>query len=204
MLIDHLVYAAPDLAAAVADVEERFGVRAAAGGRHVGLGTHNALLALGPRTYLEIIAPDPEQPDPAIPRPFGVDGVGHGGLVSWALACDDIDAAAAAARSHGYDPGGVVGAQRAGPTGAVLRWRLTLNALAGGLVPFLISWGDTEHPAGSAPPGLILESFHVEHPDPPSLGPALRALGADVEVRPATAPALVAHLSGPNGSKVLR
>ena len=28
MLIDHLVYAAPDLAAAVADLEERFGVRA--------------------------------------------------------------------------------------------------------------------------------------------------------------------------------
>lgn len=28
MLIDHLVYAVPDLAAAVAEVEERFGVRA--------------------------------------------------------------------------------------------------------------------------------------------------------------------------------
>ncbi len=50
MLIDHLVHAAPGLPAAVADVEERFGVRARAGGRHIGLGTHNALLALGPQT----------------------------------------------------------------------------------------------------------------------------------------------------------
>ena len=56
MLIDHLVYAAPGLAAAVADVEERLGVRARAGGRHIGLGTHNALLALGPRTYLAAAA----------------------------------------------------------------------------------------------------------------------------------------------------
>ena len=76
--------------------------------------------------------------------------------------------------------------------------------MVGGLVPFLISWGDTEHPARSAPHGLILESFHVEHADPPSLAPLLTALGADVEVKPAAAPALVAHLSGPNGSKVLR
>ena len=99
MVIDHLVYAAPDLAAAVADVEERFGVRAQAGGQHIGLGTHNALLALGAKTYLEIIAPDPGQPAPSVPRPFGVGGLRHGGLVSWALAYGDIDAAVARARA---------------------------------------------------------------------------------------------------------
>ena len=204
MLIDHLVYAAPDLPAAVADVEQRFGARARTGGRHIGRGTHNALLALGAQTYLEIIAPDPEQPEPSNPRPFGVDSVSRGGLVSWALACDDIDAAAARARSRGYDPGEVADGQRVGPTGTVLRWRLTPSAMAGGLIPFLISWGDTEHPARSAPRGLSLETFHIEHPDPPSLAPLLTALDADVEIRPAAAAALVARLSGPNGSKVLR
>jgi hypothetical protein len=194
MLIDHLVNAAPGLPAAVADIEQRFGVRARAGGRHIGLGTHNALLALGAQTYLEIIAPDPGQPD----------SVSRGGLGSWALACDDIDAAVARARSRGYDPGEVADGQRVGPTGTLLRWRLTLSAMAGGLIPFLISWGDTEHPARSAPRGLSLETFHVEHPDPPSLAPLLTALGADVEIRPAAAAVLVARLSGPNGSKVLR
>ena len=105
MLIDHLIYAAPDLTAAVADLEDRFGVRAQAGGSHTGLGTHNALLALGPRTYLEIIAPDPGQPAPPGPRPFGLDDLARGALVGWALACDDIDQAVAEAQSQGYDPG---------------------------------------------------------------------------------------------------
>ena len=51
----------------------------------------NTLLALGPRTYLEIVAPDPNQPEPAAPRPYGVDGVTRAGLVGWALTRDDIE-----------------------------------------------------------------------------------------------------------------
>jgi hypothetical protein len=204
VLIDHLVYAVPSLPAAVAGVAERFGVRAQAGGKHLGLGTHNALLALGPRTYLEIIAPDPEQPEPSMPRPFGHDGVSHGRLAGWALACDDIDAAVARARSHGYDPGDVTDGRRVGPTGTALRWRMTISRTAGGLVPFLINWGDTEHPAASAPRGFSLEACHIEHPDPGSLAPLLAALGADVQIKPAAAAALVARLGGPNGSTVLR
>lgn len=203
-MIDHLVYAAPDLQATVADIEERFGVRARIGGRHPGRGTRNALLALGPQTYLEIIAPDPEQPESAVSRPFGLDGAGPGRLVGWALACEDIDAAVAGARGNGYDPGDVIDGQRTEPAGTTLRWRMTSGELAGGLAPFLISWGDTEHPARSAPRGLILEAFHIEHPDPPSLLPALNALGVDATIKPAAAAGLVARLSGPNGSMVLR
>ncbi len=209
MLIDHLVYAVPDLRAAVADVEERLGVRAHDGGRHTGLGTHNALLALGPATYLEIIAADPGQPEPARPRPFGIDGITRSELAGWALACEDIDATVIRARRHGYDPGEATDGQRTGPTGTALHWRMTSSAAADGLVPFLISWGDTEHPASSAPGGLTLEAFHLEHPDPASVAAKLAALGADVlgagvEIRPAASAALAARLSGPNGSVVLR
>jgi Glyoxalase-like domain len=202
VLVDHLIYAAPDLAPAVADVEKRFGVRAQSGGKHIGVGTHNALLALGPRTYLEILAPDPQQSAP--PSTQRLEGLTHGKLAGWAIACDDIDEAVATARRHGYDPGEVIDGQRTGPTGTVLHWRATPFAQADRLVPFLICWGDTEHPASTAPSGLSLESLQIEHPDPPSLVPRLTALGADVEVNPATAPALVAHLNGPHGSAVLR
>jgi glyoxalase-like protein len=207
MLIDHLIYAAPDLDAAVADLEDRFGVRAQAGGRHTGLGTHNALLALGPRTYLEIIAPDPGQPAPPVPRPFGIDDLDRAALVSWALTCDDIDQAVTEAQRQGYDPGPVTVGQRVAPAGTTLRWRATASAVAEDLIPFLICWGDTEHPARSAPRGLSLQSLQIEHPDPLSLTPALMALGAGIDVipvAPAAAPALVATLSGPVGTRILR
>ncbi|MFS8097542.1 VOC family protein [Lentzea alba] len=195
-MIDHLVYAAPELDAAVDAIEERFGVRASGGGQHLGLGTHNRLLALGPTTYLEIIAPDPRQPEPALPRPFGVDGVTTPRLVGWAVTCDDIVQARDAAARAGFDPGEVIDGRRRTDSGDVLRWRLTSNALVGGVVPFLISWGDTPSPALSAPGGLVLESLHVEHPDPALITTRLQALGASVEVRLASAPALVAHISG--------
>ena len=148
MLIDHIIYADLDLDAAVADIERRFGVRAGGGGKHLGKGTHNKVLALGPRTYLEIVAPDPEQPDPSTPRPYGVDGITGGGLVGWALACADIQATLAQVRARGFDPGDVVDGRRVGPTGT-LQWRSTRNALRAGVIPFLISWGDTPHPAGA-------------------------------------------------------
>lgn len=204
MLIDHLIYGALDLETAVADIDKRFGVRAGSGGKHTGQGTHNKLLSLGPKTCLEIIAPDPEQPEPIGPRPYGVDGLKQGGLVGWALACDDIETALAGARSRGFDPGDVVDGHRVTPTGILLQWRLTRNALAAGLIPFLISWGDTQHPASSAPPGLALMSFHIEHPDPASITGPLEAMGAEVEVRYASEAALVARLAGPLGSGELR
>jgi Glyoxalase-like domain len=202
-MIDHLVYAAPDLAAAVDDLAARFGVRAQAGGRHVGLGTHNALLALGAGTYMEVIAPDPDQPPPTTTRPFGLDGLTHGRLAGWAIARDDIDAAIAYARDHGYDPGDAVEMRRVGSTGTV-RWRMTLNAFDGGPVPYLIAWGDSEHPSRSAPDGLVLDSFTIEHSDPASLASVLTALKIDIDLKPGSRTVLIADTHGPNGRKVLR
>jgi hypothetical protein len=204
MRIDHLVYGAPDLAAAADDLEARFGVRARMGGKHLGLGTHNALLALGPSTYLEIIAPDPEQPPPPGPRPFGLDALSSACLVGWAIGCDDIDAAISEARNAGYDPGDPIEMTRTTSTGTELRWRLTLNAIGGGPVPFLIAWGDTDQPATTAIQGLVLEAVEIEHPEPESLATIFRALHVDVDIRPAEASAIVAHIRGPAGRQELR
>lgn len=204
VIIDHIIYAHPNLDAGVAEIEDRLGMQAVGGGQHPGRGTHNKVLGLGPRTYLEIIAPDPRQPEPSGSRPYGVEGITRGQLVGWALACDDIEDAVARARSTGFDPGGVVDGQRVTPTGALLRWRVSGNAHAAGLIPFLISWGETSHPASDAVPGPVLLSVHLEHPEPRSLARPLAAMGADVEVRQASKPALVARIGGPEGDQELR
>jgi len=48
-----------------------------------------------------------------------------------------------------------------------------------------ISSGETPHPASSAPAGLTLVTFHIEHPEPDEVLVLLQAPGADVNVRPA-------------------
>jgi hypothetical protein len=88
--VDHLVYGASDLEAAVVDLEWRLGVRAAVGGQHQNLGTHNALLGEG--CHLEVIAPDPTLPAPLSGRPFSLDSLERDRLVGWALRTRDLEA----------------------------------------------------------------------------------------------------------------
>src|SRR5499426_4815344 len=98
--VDHLVYAAPDLNRGVEEIEKLLGVRATPGGQHPGRGTRNALIALGPTSYIEIIGPDPEQPKPDLPRQFGIDTLTEGRLVTWAAKSDDLERTVTRAAEH--------------------------------------------------------------------------------------------------------
>jgi hypothetical protein len=191
--LDHLVYATPDLAAAVDQVAERVGVRPVEGGPHVDLGTRNFLLGLGDRGYLEIVGPDPDQPEPAGPRPFGVDALAAPALVAWAVATDDIDAAVARARDAGVDLGDAYRMSRRRPDGTLLTWRLTPPLP--GVRPFLIDWEDTPHPAETLPV-VPLRSFDITHPDPDMLRAEMAALGIMPDVSEAERAGLTARLDG--------
>lgn len=204
--VDHLVFAAPDLAAGIELVTRLTGVRPVDGGAHPGLGTRNALLGLGERTYLEIVGPDPEQPAPSRPRPFWLDSLDSARLVTYACRDDDLDGAVAAARGAGLNLGEPRPMRRTRPDGVELSWRLTpLDLLTyDGLVPFLIDWGDTPSPVHTSPGGCRLTGLRALHPEPDPVRAALRVLRVDVPVAPAAPPGLVATLDTPNGPVELR
>ncbi|MGB3736240.1 MAG: VOC family protein [Ilumatobacter sp.] len=189
-VIDHLVYAVPDLAAAIDWFEEATGVRPAIGGSHDGMGTHNALVSFG-ESYLELIAPDPTQPDPptsGLPRPFGLDdvlapgGVGAS-LVGFAVRPEDgetIDDVGDRMFDAGHDPGPVADMSRLTPDGDRLAWQLTFPTER--TLPFIIEWGDTARPNTTQPGGVELDDFVIVHPRPFDLLPVIAALGLDITV----------------------
>ncbi len=207
-MLDHLLLGCSDLDAGIAFVEKQTGVRAAVGGVHPGRGTRNALLALGPLHYLEIIAPDPAQTDvpkmranfPAMLKTLTVPT-----LVEWAVHTSDIVGVAERWKKAGVAFSGPTPGSRARPDGKMLHWQ-TLNVTDdhNGLIPFFIRWGDdTTHPSEDAPQGCTLESFAVVSPDSSTLAAEFQKLGISVEVANGKPDHLWAKIFGPNGPLTL-
>ena len=204
--VDHLVYATPDLTAGVKQVETLLGIHATPGGQHPGEGTRNALIALGPTSYLEIIGPDPDQPKPLQPRKFEIDDLKAPRLVTWAAKGTNLTQIVDEARRHGVPVGDVIPGSRRTPTGVLLSWHITSQRplVANGLVPFFIDWEDTPHPARSAAAGATLISLRAEHPDPENVQRMLGALGLELPVVKGAKPSLVATIAGTRGRVDLR
>ena len=199
--VDHLVYATPDLKAGIDELEEMLGVRATNGGRHAGLGTCNALLALGPDSYLEIIGPDPEQKGFPSPRPFGIDQLSSSRLVTWAARSAKLEQFAALDLGEGTRLGSVASGSRRTPEGVSLSWRFTdpRTVVADGIVPFLIEWGNTLHPAKTAASGATLIDLHAQHPEHERVQKMLTALGLELRVSRGLKAALVATIQTSRG-----
>ena len=205
---DHLVVAALDLALGCDFVEERLGVRPQAGGQHAAMGTHNAVLSLGPGFYLEVIAVDPAGRTPSRPRWFDLDeprmraNLAEGPrLVHWAARCSDLHGAVARVPELGV------------PTPMArgdLQWRITIpddGHLPGrGLVPTLIAWPEGVHPTLRLPDtGLRLAMVAGEHPEPATVRAELAALGLSdtLKVTYAKSPRIAAMIRTPRGIATL-
>lgn len=199
-VIDHLVYATPDVEQTVVDLARRLGVTAAAGGRHIGYGTRNALLSLG-SSYLEIIGPDAGQHRPAAGYWYGVEGISEPRLVTWTARVEHIERVAAFAHARGFKTGDVHKVFRETPEGGRLSFRLTMpNGQGDWLVPNLIEWDEeSDHPAATSPAGVELVQLQGYHPVPEEITPMLDALRLDLDLRVGNRPRLVAILNSPYG-----
>lgn len=170
--LDHLVVAAASLEAGVAWVEAQLGVRPVPGGQHAAMGTHNALLRLGARCYLEVIAIDPAGQTPARPRWFSLDEPAMRArleagpaLITWVVRTPSL--ASACARVP--DLGEILPMTRNS-----FRWKISVpesGALPwGGVLPTAIQWeagddGVVRHPCDVLPEsGCELVSLRLSHP----------------------------------------
>ena len=153
MAFDHLVVAARTLDEGSRFIERELGAMPVAGGEHPLMGTHNALLSLGPGAFLEVIAIDPAAAPPARPRWFALDTpamqrlLARGpALIHWVERVDDLEAAL---REY-PDTVEVLDAARRS-----YRWRIGVPAdghlPCGGKCPTLIQWLGP-HPAAALPP----------------------------------------------------
>lgn len=194
--IDHLVYATPDLDLGIKEIERVLGVRATLGGQHPGRGTRNALVALGPTSYLEIIAPDPNQPSPKDPRAFGIDDLKTSRLAAWAVKAENLELLRMEAISNGVPIGEIRSGSRRRVDGVELSWQLTDHSGpdADAVVPFFIDWGVSPHPARSAAQGALLVNLRAEHPDPDHVQSLLKRLAIDLKVSKGSRPTLIATI----------
>lgn len=201
--LDHLVVAADTLDQGADFIERILGVRPQPGGQHKPMGTHNLVLSLGERRYLEVIAIDPDLPKPDRPRWFGLDGsnlrqrlLARPRLIHWVARTSDLEKVVAVA------PLGEIMSLSRGE----YRWRITVpddGSLPGeGLVPTMIQWESGVHPADRLPDlGCRLRGLYAIHPQPEAIRQALSTLGLGdaLTVTAGPVPTLRAEIAAPDG-----
>lgn len=196
-VLDHLLVGATDLDRASEQVAASTGVRPVYGGKHPG-GTHNALLALGDHTYLELIAAQPGQR----PLAFGVDFTTLAALtgVGWAIAVTNLTAARTALEKAGYRLSELLAGSRTTPAGQTLSWHTFVILDAPEPAPFFIAWSaDSPHPATTSPTGCRLEKLTLKSPDIAAFERLNAVLGLTLTIERAESPGQRIELSCPAG-----
>jgi hypothetical protein len=183
--LDHIVIGARTLAEGVAYVESALGVSASPGGKHTSVSTHNALMPLLRRRYVEIISIDPDAPPSPRTRWFGLDEP----AVQKALATGPkllayvVRAQAIPNLSPPFPTLDPQPAQR-----GAFRWTFGFVAdglrPGGGALPYFIAWdASSAHPCDALPePVFDLQVFQIATPQATAMQSATAGLDlADVQ-----------------------
>jgi hypothetical protein len=183
--VDHVIVSVGDLEEGMALFEERTGVRPVFGGEHPGRGTRNALVSLGPRLYLELLAPQEGAEMP------GLSDLAEPMATGWAASTTHMEGTLQRLDEGGYSTGEPIPGSRATPSGGLLEWRA--GVVEGPLIrgaPFFIEWSAASpHPATTSPGGCTLDRLTVATPDAEALGRLVNLLGLGVTVVNAEGPA---------------
>ena len=206
--IDHLVVTAPTLASGIQHVEQSLGCKMQSGGQHPRMGTHNALLKIGDRCYLEVISIDPSTTSPSRPRWFELDTLlpeTPPRLATWVLRTNDIYTVSNAAE---IDLGIVEEMSR-----GTMEWQITIppdgRLPFHGIAPAVIQWKGEVHPASRLPESSVsLMQLAGHHPSAQQITALLNVASFDgpfsvVEPPDGVSVGLTATFQTPKGMVIL-
>lgn len=205
--VDHIVYAVPDLEKGIDHIHQLLGVRPTFGGYHTTQGTKNAILNLGDRIYLEILAVDESNKAISSDRWMGIDLIQSAKITRWAITSDDLGDDAAKLKAYHPDLSTQSGGQRKMTNGELLQWQMILPAPSPEveLMPFMINWsGTSTHPTASLPDVCKLKSIRFYHPNPNEIHPHFRQLSLTDKILLSRAPFIEVEIACPNGLVLLR
>lgn len=199
---DHFLWGCADLQEGIRLLKEKTGVQAMIGGKHLDVGTHNALLSLGDKVYLEIIAPDPEA-DTLVDDYQFLKEFKEPTLFYWAAHTEAINSLLMRINKLGLVNSGIKAGSRKKPDGTILEWE-SLSIDSKNLMPFFIQWGkQSRHPSVDAPKGCHIHSFWLESETPEILVKEFAQLDIQMPVKFGQKELLHLKLNTPKGIVVL-
>ena len=161
--IDHLVISSYFIQDGLNYVYEKLGILPESGGQHVNMGTHNRLLQLGESIYLEVIAINPDSPNPGRHRWFSMNKLQPDTkpkLITWVVKTNNIHSAVSKSKlQHGK----IESMQREN-----YNWLITIpndgEMPLQGIAPTIIQWNGMQHPTQNLSKSefslIRIEGFH--------------------------------------------
>ena len=206
-IIDHIIWAVPDLEQGAAQFEQFSGVKPMFGGVHPGRGTRNNVVSAGDRAYFEIIAPDPAQapfdPEKEPKKEFAqrISQMPAPEVDMFVYSTKDLDEAARIGKELGFTVIGPIAGSRRTTEGELIEWWHVdfIGHDFGQFIPFAINWKETPHPGTTSPRGAMLKGVTVEHPNNEELERIYKALGVPAEVKHAAEPRIIVHMDSERG-----
>lgn len=202
--LDHILWAVQNLEDGAREFAKVTGVTPGGGGSHDGFGTRNTLASLGDRLYFEVISVDPAQ-DNFRARAEQIGRLTTSELHTFAIRGSNLEPYRDAARSLGLEASDPVAMSRMRADGVKIQWRsiYITDPVWGDMVPFLIDWMDSQHPAETTPAGCSVKEFCALHPNADELRDIYSALNVSMPVKHSLKPGFLLVLDTPNGEVVL-
>lgn len=177
---DHIAIGCANLDQGAAYMAERTGLNVPVGGAHPLMGTHNLVMSTGVDTFFEVIAINPDAPNPQHKRWFGLDDASFPNPRphAWILNSDDLDKDLAMAKSLGIDLG-----QPTTQTRGDMSWRFAVRKDGtiplDGAAPMMMQWPKMPaHPAAKMVDlGVRIKTVSLDTPYAAKIKKLLEILG---------------------------